>query len=65
MGVKVHKEGESCWPLELCCFCRTQTKFWTKTDVACCEKCAARADEGDVPSKAVWFRRERIAMGRS
>lgn len=54
---------------ERCCFCRTSTPFWTdragvgrigRDDVACCESCARRAHPGDIPSKAVWFRRESI-----
>ena len=53
--------------MELCCFCRTPTEFWTEIEsrpadhVACCESCASRAWEEDVPSKSVWIRRERIA----
>lgn len=53
---------------ENCCFCRAPTPWWTslpnrrgQLQVACCPSCAARGEPVDVPTKAVWFRRERIA----
>ena len=54
------------WEEEPCCFCREPTSFWVrlpdmKESVACCEECGERAHPDDVPSKALWFRRERIA----
>lgn len=59
------REGEV---LEQCCFCRAFTHYWSATDsrkpgeqVALCEKCAARADVVDLPTKKVWMRHERIA----
>jgi len=55
-------------PYERCCFCRTPTPIWTDLpnrtpgeQVACCDRCAKRAHPQDVPTKAVWCRRERIA----
>lgn len=51
---------------ERCCFCRAKTHFWFREkDVACCEKCAQRANAEDVPDKLSWCRRERIATGGS
>jgi hypothetical protein len=53
------------WPQERCCFCRKPTRYWfTPKDVACCQECAKRAEPEDVPTKDVWFKRERIANGR-
>jgi len=50
--------------IEHCCFCRRPTRYWyTPKDVACCPDCAKHAEKKDVPSKKIWFRRERIAMG--
>ena len=52
--------------VECCCFCRKATRYWyTPKDVACCQACAKHATVKDVPSKAVWFRREQIASGRA
>ena len=49
--------------VERCCFCRRATRFWyLPKDVACCEKCALKAEPKDVPSKKVWSRREHIAF---
>lgn len=49
---------------EHCCFCRKPSRYWfVPKDVACCQDCAKQADVEDVPTKDVWFRRERIAMG--
>jgi len=49
-------------PYERCCFCRKPTNTWYKPkDVAVCPTCAGRANPVDVPSKAEWCRRERIA----
>jgi len=66
--IKVHKEPDDEPPFERCCFCRKPTPFWTQLEnrtpgqqVACCEACASRAHVQDVPTKAVWCRRERIA----
>jgi hypothetical protein len=51
--------------IEACCFCRELTRYWfVPKDVACCQKCAGAAEAKDVPSKKVWLRRERIAMGK-
>lgn len=47
---------------ERCCFCREHTRYWVvNMDVACCQRCARYADPDDVPAKAVWCQRERIA----
>jgi hypothetical protein len=53
---------------DLCCFCRHRTGMWTDLpdrepgeQVACCDSCASRAEPEDVPTKAEWFRREKIA----
>ncbi len=60
--ILVTKEPKPEYPLELCCFCRAPTPYWfLPKDVACCQGCAARANEKDVPSKDVWIRREHIA----
>ena len=72
MAVEVRKEPKCEYPCERCCFCREPTPFWTikngvettGEDVACCPRCAARALPEDVPTKKVWFRRERIVTGR-
>lgn len=68
MPIPVERELEVGLPFERCCFCRGRTPFWTKLDtrkpgeqVACCEGCANHASHEDVPAKAVWCRRERIA----
>lgn len=57
--------GPSC---ERCCFCRDRTRHWTSLtgrkpgqQVAICLHCAGRASSEDVPTKDVWFRREKIA----
>lgn len=54
--------------LENCCFCRKTTRYWTNLvsrkpgdQVACCPECAKVAEPDDVPTKEVWWRRERIA----
>lgn len=57
------KAARAYFDREKCCFCRNLTSFWCKEkDVACCERCARFAKLEDVPSKAEWCRRERIAM---
>lgn len=62
--VQQEKPQPSYFELENCCFCRKPTPFWyTPNDVACCPACAEFADAQDVPTKAVWLRRERIAEG--
>lgn len=60
-----HEKGvEDLRAIEHCCFCRKPTRLWyLPKDVACCEKCAVRAEPEDVPTKKIWFRREHIAMG--
>lgn len=46
-------------PLERCCFCRTQTQYWSKArDVAVCEPCADIHEEVEVPSKKEWCSKE-------
>lgn len=45
--------------LERCCFCRTRTNMWhAEKDVACCESCAQDHEEGDLPTKEEWCRKE-------
>lgn len=62
-GVMIEVKREPEQP-EQCCFCREPTPFWfTENDVACCQRCAKFANAKDVPTKAVWLRRERIAGG--
>lgn len=40
---------------ECCCFCNTPTPYWAvKKDVACCQSCAEKYEEVEVPTKAVW-----------
>jgi hypothetical protein len=53
---------------ERCCFCRNPTAYWSalqdrkpEKQVALCPHCASRANPDDLPSKATWCRRERIA----
>jgi len=68
--IEIEREPESlsvCGS-EKCCICRKQTPFWTMLEdrtpgqqVAICEKCARHAEPSDIPTKAVWLRRERIA----
>jgi len=49
--------------VERCCFCRKGTRYWYKPrDVACCQKCAKKAEPEDVPDKKTWCRREKIAF---
>jgi hypothetical protein len=66
MAIEVKLEKDDL-PLgvERCCFCRKITPYWYKpADVACCQSCAKRADDRDVPDKKTWCRRERIAESR-
>jgi hypothetical protein len=66
--IKIKPDKDLCtWPLEVCCFCRKQTNFWTECpnlkpgeQLACCEKCARVANYKDVPTKEEWCNRERI-----
>ncbi len=51
---------------ERCCFCRRPTDYWYEAkDVAVCRSCAPHAEGCDVPTKAVWMRREIIAEASS
>lgn len=66
--VKIEHENDSLIPCEKCCICRKVTPFWTKLEdrtpgqqVALCALCAEHAEAGDIPTKMVWLRRERIA----
>ena len=70
--IKVEQEPDAEPPFEPCCFCRKPTPFWTCLEgrnegqqVACCKSCALYAHVQDVPTKAVWCRRERIVDGGS
>lgn len=51
---------------EKCCICRHPTLYWYKSPVglqetvAVCQFCADVADPSDVPSRAEWFRREKV-----
>ena len=48
--------------VERCCFCREKTRWrFAPKDVAVCMQCADVAMIKDVPSKADWLRREKIA----
>lgn len=66
--IPIERESDNDPAEERCCFCRIPTKFWTRVSgrkcgqqVACCESCASRASERDIPSKHDWCRRELIA----
>lgn len=61
--IQIHHDGSSDQDLrERCWFCRRMTPFWaTNFDIAVCEQCAGRAYPDDLPNKAQWLRRERIA----
>ena len=59
--IRVVKEPDPEPPFEECCFCFTQTRFWTflvdrtpGQQVACCEPCAKTHEPSDVPSKHDW-----------
>lgn len=46
---------------ELCCLCRTPTRFWYGTgalNVALCQDCAKSASKNDIPTKDEWFAKE-------
>ena len=63
IDVELEKGVEDLSATEHCCFCRKPTRFWyLPKDVACCQKCAKKAEAKDVPSKKVWCRREQIAF---
>jgi hypothetical protein len=57
--ITLKNDGES-EATERCCFCRERTNWWTR-GVPCCRSCATHAQLCDVPNKATWLRRERIA----
>ncbi len=61
--VNVEKEpNDFSLPEEQCVFCRGVTAYWyRKADIACCQGCAAHANDEDFPTKEQWVRRERIA----
>jgi hypothetical protein len=68
--IQVEKEPDHLrsFPLEACCFCREKTSHWTKDlnrkpgeQVACCEKCAKKANYEDLPTKKQWCKREEIS----
>ncbi len=62
MTIKLELERGPEPPYERCCFCRASTPYWIAVlDVACCQPCARRAHITDVPTKAEWMQRERIA----
>jgi len=60
--VEVINESKTGEPIENCCFCRRETTFWYQKQIACCKDCASRANKEDMPTKAQWIRRERIAQ---
>jgi len=59
----VHHDGTGDGEVaELCCLCRTPTRYWWGTgplNVALCQKCAKTAKKRDLPTKAEWVEKER------
>ena len=68
MSLKIVHDDTPDWEVqELCCLCRTPTRWWYGTgpdNVAVCPDCAKTATHKDLPTKEQWFKKERALSGK-